>query len=140
MTPAFTPLSAICGGLLIAAAAVLRMVALGRITGISGIVSRLLPPYKDHDFGSRLAFLAGLMLAPLLVAMSGQPIPHVLSGDAGQLAIAGVLVGFGSVLGGGCTSGHGVCGMASLSARSLVATAVFMTAGIITVFVVRHGI
>ena len=135
----FTPLRAAAGGVLIGLAAVFLMAATGRIAGISGIVSKLLPPYRDSEFAWRLAFVAGLLLAPLLVAAAtGHAIPISLTSDTRVLAIAGFLVGFGTLLAGGCTSGHSVCGLARLSLRSLAATAAFMGAGLATVFVVRH--
>lgn len=125
------------GGAAIGAAAVVLMAGLGRIAGISGIASGLLAGPRDR--GWRLAFVAGLVLAPLSLM--------VARGDSGigapvvswpWMALAGVLVGFGTRLGGGCTSGHGVCGIARLSPRSLLATAVFMFTGVATVFLVRH--
>lgn len=127
------------GGTAIGASAVLLMASLGRIAGISGIAGGLLGGAARGDRGWRLAFLAGLAAAPLLA--------FLLRGDSGLgapvvswpwMALAGLLVGFGTRLGGGCTSGHGVCGIARLSPRSLLATAVFMAFGIVTVFVLRH--
>ena len=111
----------------------------GRIAGISGIAVRLLPPYADQGLGGRLAFLLGLVAAPLLVmVVTGElPVPSIAAGPA-LLALAGFLVGFGAVWGSGCTSGHGVCGLSRLSLRSLVATLVFMSTGVLTVFVTRH--
>lgn len=136
---AFTPFSSLFGGVLIGVAAVLMMATTGRIAGVSGFVSRLLPPYEDDELLSRLAFVAGLVLAPLLyMVVSGAKVAHVVSSNFTLLAIAGLLVGAGAVIGGGCTSGHGVCGMARLSWRSMVATLTFMTTAIVTVFVVRH--
>jgi uncharacterized protein len=135
----FTPIASLCGGALIGAAAVLMMATTGRIAGVSGFLSRLLPPYSDSEAPSRLAFVAGLVLAPLLyVAVSGSPVAHAVSANLPLLAVAGVLVGVGTVLGSGCTSGHGVCGIARLSLRSAAATATFMAAAIVTVFVMRH--
>jgi uncharacterized protein len=133
----FTPVSALLGGLLIGSAAALLWLANGRIAGISGIVGNL-PSARAGDIGWRIAFLAGLIVAPLVyAALTGVPamppdaaVPVIIAG--------GLLVGFGTRLGGGCTSGHGVCGVARLSPRSLVATGVFMAAGFITVFVVRQ--
>ena len=134
----FTPFSSLVGGVLIGAAAVLMMATTGRIAGVSGFVSRLLPPYEDDEILSRLAFVAGLVLAPLLYMVSGARVAHVVSSNLPLLAIAGLLVGAGAVVGGGCTSGHGVCGMARLSWRSMAATLTFMATAIVTVFVVRH--
>lgn len=143
MTPVatgFTPLASLVGGALIGAAAVLLMASTGRIAGISGILSRLLPPYGDRGFDGRLAFVLGLVLAPVLawLATGNLPAPTIEAGPA-LLVVAGLLVGFGSVWGYGCTSGHGVCGLARLSARSLIATLVFMATAVATVFLLRHG-
>ena len=135
----FTPLSAALGGLLIGLAASLLMIGIGRIAGVSGFVSRLLPPYEDGDWSLRIAFLAGLLAAPWLYqAISGATIEITETAGTGLLIAAGLLVGLGSVLGGGCTSGHGVCGTARLSPRSLIATASFMLFGLATVFLMRH--
>jgi len=131
--------TAIAGGVLIGTAAVLLMAMSGRIAGVSGFVSRLLPPYTDDATPSRLAFVAGLIAAPLLyTAATGNAVGITVSSSAPLLIAGGLLVGFGAVRGGGCTSGHGVCGSARLSPRSLVATAVFMATGIATVFIIRH--
>jgi uncharacterized membrane protein YedE/YeeE len=135
----FTPLSSLAGGVLIGLSAVLLMASVGRIAGISGIVSRLLPPHAAGDLSGGLAFVAGLVAAPLLAfAVTGRPVAQAVSGDLGLMAAAGLLVGFGTVWGNGCTSGHGVCGIARLSPRSLVATLVFMAAAMATVLVTRH--
>jgi uncharacterized membrane protein YedE/YeeE len=135
----FTPLSSFIGGAMIGLSAVLLMLTYGRIAGISGIAGRLLPPYSDNAFGGRLAFVAGLIAAPLLVmAATGTPVQQTVSSNVVLMGVAGLLVGFGSVWGNGCTSGHGVCGLSRLSVRSLVATLVFMVTGIVTVFVARH--
>lgn len=129
-------LSAI-GGVLIGLSAVLLMGALGRIAGISGIASGLVAGASDR--GWRVAFVVGLIAGPLLLLLlrgdSGIGAPQV---SLPWMAAAGLLVGFGTRLGGGCTSGHGVCGMARLSPRSLAATMVFMVVGVATVFVMRH--
>ena len=134
----FTPLSAAIGGALIGFSSVLLMLLTGRIAGISGIFGGLLNPGSD-DRGWRIAFIAGLILAPLLAAWIG----HAMSAPrlpASWIVIiaAGLLVGFGARLGGGCTSGHGICGVARLSARSIAATAIFMVTAIATVAVTRH--
>lgn len=135
----FTPGFAAAGGALIGFAAILLMFTTGRIAGVSGFVSRLLPPYEDRQTIVRLAFIAGLLLAPVLYRLaSGEPVALVITSRVPLLLAAGFLVGLGSVLGGGCTSGHGVCGTARLSKRSLVATSVFMVVAIATVFVARH--
>ncbi|PTM43480.1 YeeE/YedE thiosulfate transporter family protein [Bosea sp. 124] len=136
---AFTPLASLVGGGLIGLSAVMLMAFEGRIAGISGIASRLLPPYSDGAFAGRLAFVAGLVAAPLAYAGVTGSFP-VQTVEAGWplLVLAGLLVGFGSVWGNGCTSGHGICGLSRLSLRSLVAVLVFMTTAIATVFVTRH--
>ncbi len=137
----FTPLASLIGGAMIGLSAVLLMLWEGRIAGISTIAGRLLPPYLDGAFVSRLGFVAGLVAAPFLVmAVTGSPVQQTVSGNLPLMLAAGLLVGFGSEWGNGCTSGHGVCGLSRLSARSIVATAVFMTVAIVTVFVTRHVI
>jgi uncharacterized membrane protein YedE/YeeE len=138
-TTEFTPVASLAGGALIGAAAVMLMALKGRIAGVSGIAVRLVPPYADDEFAGRLAFILGIVVAPLAVLLlTGiAPVPTIEAGAA-LLALAGLLVGFGAVWGNGCTSGHGVCGISRMSARSLVATCVFMTTAIITVFVTRH--
>lgn len=134
----FTPLPSLFGGVLIGLAAVLLMAANGRIAGISGIASRILPPYEEGEIGARLAFIAGLVAAPFLYLAFGGSLVQTVGDSLPLMAIAGLLVGFGSTYGGGCTSGHGVCGLARLSMRSVVATGVFMGVAMATVFVVRH--
>jgi uncharacterized protein len=136
----FTPVSAVIGGLLIGSSAAMLWLGLGRIAGISGIVGSLLS--RDaRDAAWRLAFLAGLAFGPILYGIAGGALPHiVVPGSAGSVVAGGLLVGFGTRLGSGCTSGHGVCGMARLSPRSIAATMVFMTCGFATVFVVRHSL
>lgn len=124
------------GGIVIGVAAFALLWLIGRIAGISGIVGGLLAGAPAGDRVWRLAFLAGLLLAGALAA----PEPVLTAGSSpALLVVAGLLVGFGTRLGNGCTSGHGVCGLARLSWRSLVATVVFMGAGILTVTVLRHG-
>ena len=135
----FTPIASAAGGALIGLAAVLLMALKGRIAGISGIASRLLPPYEDREFAGRLAFVAGLVVAPVLVWLANGRLPEqTIEAGMPVLVVAGVLVGFGSVWGNGCTSGHGVCGLSRLSVRSLVATFTFMATAVLTVFLVRH--
>jgi len=139
VTTSFTPLASAIGGALIGLAAVMLLAFTGRIAGVSGIASRLLPPYEDKEFAGRLAFVAGLVVAPLLVWLVTGSLPsQAIQAGAAVLVIAGLLVGFGSVWGNGCTSGHGVCGLSRLSTRSLVATVTFMATAIVTVFLVRH--
>jgi uncharacterized membrane protein YedE/YeeE len=132
-------LAATTGGLLIGLSAVLLMALSGRIAGISGIVGGLLPPRPAADWPWRFAFLAGLVLAPsILRAIAGfDGIGPPTTGLA-VLIPAGFLVGAGTALGSGCTSGHGICGMARLSPRSAVAVAGFMATALATVFVMRH--
>lgn len=133
----FTPWLALCGGVLIGLAAGLFAVFNGRIAGISGIVGGLLRPVAG-DVVWRLAFLAGMVAAPVLYrSLATLPEIHIDAGP-GTLIVAGVLVGIGARYGSGCTSGHGVCGLSRFSPRSLVATLVFMLAGFVTVFIVRH--
>jgi uncharacterized membrane protein YedE/YeeE len=109
----------------------------GRIAGISGIVGGLLTP-RSADIAWRVAFVAGLIAAPLLTALLAQnPAPRI-EGGFGTLVIAGLLVGVGTSWGSGCTSGHGVCGLSRLSPRSLVATSAFLLAGVVTVYIARH--
>jgi uncharacterized membrane protein YedE/YeeE len=136
-----TPLSGLIGGTLIGLAGALLMLLTGRIAGISGIFGGLLP-LKATDRDWRLAFIAGMIAAPLLATLVfGAPLPNpVMPASLALVAVSGLLVGFGSRMGGGCTSGHGVCGVARLSARSLAATAIFMAVAIVTVAIVRHGI
>ena len=134
----FTPWPALAGGLLIGLAAAAFVLVNGRIAGISGILAGLLRPVQG-DVAWRVAFLAGLVAAPLAYALLA-PLPVVrIDADTGTLAAAGLLVGLGTRYGSGCTSGHGVCGLARLSPRSLVATVSFMAAGFATVFVLRHA-
>lgn len=137
----FTPLASLTGGALIGLSAVLLMLWEGRIAGISGIAGRLLPPYLDGAFVSRFGFVIGLVAAPFaMMAVTGETVAQTVSGNLPLMLAAGLLVGFGSVWGNGCTSGHGVCGMARLSTRSFIATGVFMAVAIITVFITRHVI
>jgi len=136
---AFTPFASLAGGALIGLSAVMLMALTGRIAGVSGIAVRLFPPYEDGELAGRLAFVAGLIAAPLLaLVVTGKLPAQTIQAGGAILSIAGFLVGFGSVWGNGCTSGHGVCGLSRLSVRSLVATATFMAAGIATVFIARH--
>ena len=137
----FTPWASLFGGALIGLSSVLLMAWEGRIAGISGIAGRLLPPYRDKAFLSRIGFVLGLVAAPLaMMAVSGEPVQQTVSANLPLMAAAGLLVGFGSTYGNGCTSGHGVCGLSRLSKRSFVATGVFMGTAIVTVYFVRHVI
>ncbi len=135
----FTPFSSLLGGVLIGGSAALLWLTLGRIAGISGILGGIAGASRG-DGGWRVAFLGGLLGAPLLIAfVFGAPRKEIAAGPVVLMA-AGLLVGYGTRLGSGCTSGHGVCGMARLSPRSIVATLVFMATAGLTVFVVRHVI
>jgi hypothetical protein len=132
----FTPIASFVGGALIGLAAVILLLWNGRIAGISGILGGLLR-FDKGDIAWRVLFIAGLLLAPWLFAWFA-PLPEPQIDSANPLLIvAGLLVGFGTRLGSGCTSGHGVCGLARFSLRSLVATAGFMAIGFLTVYVTR---
>jgi uncharacterized protein len=134
----FTPISAAIGGGLIGLSAVMLMLLTGRIAGISGIFGGLLD-FSGDDKGWRIAFIAGLILAPLIAGVIGHQMPSPgMPASWSIIIVAGLLVGFGTRLGGGCTSGHGICGVARLSSRSVAATAIFMLAAIATVAITRH--
>ena len=135
-----TPLSGLIGGALIGLASALLMLLTGRIAGISGIFGGLLPATAtDRDW--RFAFIAGLIAAPLAAALFGSPLPNpVMPASLAVVVIGGLLVGYGTRMGGGCTSGHGVCGFARLSVRSIAATCIFMLTAFATVAIVRHGL
>lgn len=138
MTTSFTPLSALAGGVLIGLSATLLLWTTGRIAGISGIVGGLLHP-AAAELPWRVAFILGLIAAPLLYGVAGGTTPTIAVTPSLPLAIlGGLLVGYGTQLGSGCTSGHGVCGLARLSPRSLAATATFLVVALVTVFVTRH--
>lgn len=134
----FTPLPALAGGLLIGTAAALMLLFQGRIAGISGIVGGLLQP-ASGDSSWRAMFIAGMMTAPILTMFYSGHLPEVTATVSDwTLVIAGLLVGFGARLSNGCTSGHGVCGLARRSKRSFVATMTFFGTGALTVWAVRH--
>jgi len=135
----FTPWTSLAGGMLIGLAAAMFLLFNGRIAGISGILGGLLQ-WPTGDLAWRIAFLLGLVGAPLVYGLFA-PLPTVQV-DAGAITLvaAGLLVGIGTRYGSGCTSGHGVCGLSRRSPRSLVATVAFMVAGFLTVFIVRHVI
>ncbi len=138
----FTPLTSLVGGILLGVAAGALFLNSGRILGITGIVEGLLKP-KTGDISWRFAFLLGLFAAPLAAKwLLPAELMHAPRIDANWAMViaAGLLVGFGTRWGAGCTSGHGICGLSRLSLRSLVATLSFMGTGFVTVFVVRHGL
>lgn len=129
---------ALLGGAMIGLAAVLLMATNGSIMGISGIASRLLPP-SANDWQWRFSFIAGVMAAPLIYTLITSTKPAVeITSNVALLVVGGLLVGFGTVLGNGCTSGHGVCGLSRFSTRSIVATGVFMLFAFVTLFISRH--
>jgi len=133
----FTPWSSLAGGLLIGIATAILLLFNGRIAGISGILGGLFHPMRS-DFAWRIAFVLGLIIAPLIHSLI-IPLPSVsIDADITSLIVAGLLVGVGTRYGSGCTSGHGVCGLSRFSPRSLVATTSFILAGFVTVFMARH--
>lgn len=133
----FTPWTSLIGGLMIGLAAAMFLLFNGRIAGISGIVGGLLRP-SSGDIAWRLAFLAGMVGAPMVYVLA-RPLPDIrIDADLPTLIVAGLLVGIGTRYGSGCTSGHGVCGLSRRSPRSLAATLAFMLAGFLTVYIVRH--
>ena len=135
----FDPISALLGGALIGLASALLMLLNGRIAGISGILGGVLTvPSEDKIW--RLCFIAGLIVAPIILGLFGHALPMPQMPASWMLIVtAGLLVGFGARYGGGCTSGHGVCGMARLSVRSIIATGIFMFGAIVVVAITRHG-
>jgi uncharacterized protein len=136
----FTPVSGLIGGLLIGLAAALLLLLNGRISGISGIVGGMLAT-KSSEVGWRLVFVAGLLLgASIYMLATGGAIPVRMQASVPVLVAAGLLVGFGTRLGSGCTSGHGLCGIARLSRRSIVASAVFFGVAMLTVFLTHHAL
>ena len=134
---AFTPWTALAGGALIGLAATMLVLLNGRIAGISGVLGGLLPPARS-DIAWRVAFLLGLFAAPWGWQLVDAWPPVTIDAGAVATVAAGLLVGFGTRLGSGCTSGHGVCGLSRLSPRSLVATLTFLAAGLVAVGVIRH--
>lgn len=134
-----TALSGLLGGALIGLAAAALMALTGRVAGVSGIAGGLLQA-RPADRGWRIAFIAGLIAAPLLAALAGAPLPRPsMATSLVLVAVGGLLVGFGTRMGNGCTSGHGVCGFARFSTRSMAATVIFMVTAIAAVAIVRHG-
>jgi len=133
----FTPLSALAGGALIGLASALLLFTHNRVAGISGIAAGILPPWIAET-SWRLWFLAGLIISAPLYRLTVSAVPVQIDTPLAVLAVAGLLVGYGTQLGGGCTSGHGVCGIARLSVRSIVATLIFMLTAGLMVYLVRH--
>jgi uncharacterized protein len=134
----FTPVSAAIGGALIGLSAVLLMAFTGRIAGVSGIFAGLINP-QTTDRAWRAAFIAGLIAAPVVAAFVGYAVPTPqMPGSYITIVVGGLLVGFGTRLGNGCTSGHGICGIARLSPRSIVASGIFMVAAIVVVALTHH--
>jgi uncharacterized membrane protein YedE/YeeE len=136
---AFTPWSGLAGGMLIGLAAVLLMAFGGRVAGVSGVIAAVLPPKPMQGVAWRVAFLAGLIVGPVLVYHSIAEFDLAYVVPPPVIVLAGMLVGAGTVLGSGCTSGHGICGVARASWRSIAATATFMAVAVLVVFLVRHG-
>jgi uncharacterized membrane protein YedE/YeeE len=137
METEFTPWLSLAGGILIGLSAILLMMLNGRIAGMTGIMTGIIPPLST-DWPWRIAFLAGAIVAPMLFLAAGGEIAYAVPVSLPLLALGGLIVGVGVYYGAGCTSGHGVCGMARLSPRSIAATVTFMIATGVTVYVVRH--
>lgn len=133
----FTPWTALAGGALLGLASALFILLNGRILGISGILGGLLRP-RAGDIGWRLAFVLGMLVAPAIYLLLAGPMQPRIDASWFMVILAGLLVGVGTRYGSGCTSGHGICGLSRMSPRSLVATATFMAAGFVTVFLLRH--
>ncbi|MEO0543543.1 MAG: YeeE/YedE thiosulfate transporter family protein [Pseudomonadota bacterium] len=138
MTTEFTPFASLAGGVLIGLSAVLLMLVQGRIAGMTGIFAGVLPGAGNNEISWRFIFLAGAIIAPALLLLAGGTVPFAVPVSTTMMVVGGFIVGLGVTFGAGCTSGHGVCGIARFSPRSIVATAVFMIATFITVYVVRH--
>ncbi len=136
----FTPVASMIGGILIGLSAVLLMATNGRIAGMTGIIAGIIPPFAS-DWQWRAAFTAGAIIGPVLfILVTGSPLDIAVPVSTTAMVVGGLIVGVGVTYGSGCTSGHGVCGMARFSKRSFVATCVFMAATFATVFVIRHVI
>lgn len=140
METEFTPINSLFGGALIGISVLMLLLLNGRIAGISGIVSSVLPPDVNKPrFLENAAFILGLILAiPLVVFFSGNIPSQIITSNAFLLGAGGLLVGIGAATANGCTSGHGVCGLSRVSKRSIIATVTFMTAAAVTVFILRH--
>ncbi|MCY0149712.1 YeeE/YedE family protein [Hoeflea sp. G2-23] len=137
METEFTPWLSLAGGVLIGLSATLLMAMNGRIAGMTGILTGIIPPFST-DWAWRIAFLVGAIVAPVIYLFAGGEIAYAVPVSLPLLILGGLIVGVGVYYGAGCTSGHGVCGMARLSPRSIAATATFMIATAVTVYVVRH--
>ncbi|MEO1748665.1 MAG: YeeE/YedE family protein [Pseudomonadota bacterium] len=138
MLTQFTPYASLAGGILIGLSAVLLMLVQGRIAGMTGIFAGILPGAGNHEIGWRFVFLAGAIAGPAIMLFSGGSVPFAVPVPTIMMIVGGFIVGLGVTFGTGCTSGHGVCGIARFSPRSIVATGVFMAATFVTVFLVRH--
>ena len=135
----FTPMASLVGGVIIGVAALLLMLLHGRVMGISGILGGIVRPAARDDVPWRLLFVAGALLGPLAVIyLVGRPVDVVPVASGLVLPVAGFLVGLGTAIGSGCTSGHGICGLARLSMRSAAAVGMFMITAVVTVYIVRH--
>ena len=135
----FTPMASLVGGVMIGVAALLLMLLHGRVMGISGILGGIVRPAARDDVPWRLLFVAGALLGPLAVIyLVGRPVDVVSVASGLVLPVAGFLVGLGTAIGSGCTSGHGICGLARLSMRSAAAVGMFMITAVVTVYIVRH--
>ena len=139
METTFTPFASFSGGILIGVAAILLMLTLGRIMGATGVLAGFVVPTDRSDFAWRAVLIAGMITGPLVYYLFSGGMPAVqVPVSATMMVIGGLVVGIGVTFGGGCTSGHGVCGNARLSPRSMVATVTFMIATAATVYVIRH--
>jgi uncharacterized membrane protein YedE/YeeE len=139
MSTDFTPWASLAGGTLIGLSAAALLLLSGRIAGITGFIRRALPPYEAARPLEAIAFLLGMIAAPIMyTAVTGAAVVQTVSDNLPLMFSAGFLVGFGSAIANGCTSGHGVCGIARLSPRSLAATTTFMAVAVLTVFLLRH--
>ena len=135
----FTPMASLVGGVMIGVAALLLMLLHGRVMGISGILGGIVRPAARDDVPWRLLFVVGALLGPLAVIyLAGRPVDVVPVASGLVLPVAGFLVGLGTAIGSGCTSGHGICGLARLSMRSAAAVGMFMITAVVTVYIVRH--
>lgn len=139
MITTFTPFASLAGGILIGLAAVVLMALNGRIAGMTAMLGGVLDP-MDRTGHWRLAFLAGAILAPFAATLAGASFPFAAPTTGPLLALGGLIVGVGVTYGSGCTSGHGICGVARLSPRSIVATLTFMASTFATVTLIRHGL